>query len=121
MKKRQKSKNIIIQILDIVGYGENKEDFADELLSLCQQQTLVDLVKSLPEEKRILLEKTSFSQTNPQNIEQVLNENFTEEMILQALKNATENIIKTYLQTISPHLSDTQKKNLQTYIQTFTQ
>lgn len=91
MEKSQKPKDIIIQILDIAGYGENKEDFADQLLSLCQQQALVDLIKSLPEET-----------------------------ILQALKKATENIIKGYLQTISPHLSDTQKKDVQTYIQSLT-
>lgn len=121
MDNKQNPKSVIVKILDLVGYGENKEGFADELLSLCQQQTLVDLVKSLPEEKQILLEKTLSSQTSPQNIEQVLKENFTEEAILQALKKATENIIKGYLQTISPHLSDTQKKNLQTYIQTLIQ
>ncbi|MDD5147572.1 MAG: hypothetical protein PHV63_03460 [Candidatus Daviesbacteria bacterium] len=116
----QKPKDIIIQILDLVGYGENKERFADELLSLCQQQALVDLVKSLPEEKQILLEKTLSQQPNPQNIDQVLKENFSEEEILEALKKATQNTIQAYLQTISPHLSDLQKNNLQTYIQSLT-
>lgn len=121
MDKSQKPKDIIIQILDIAGYGENKEDFADQLLSLCQQQASVDLIKSLPEERQTLLEKTLSQQPNPQIIEQVLKDNFTEDAIFQALKKATENIIKDYLQTIAPHLSDPQKKDVQTYIQSLTQ
>jgi len=120
MEISQKPKDIIIQILDLVGYGENKEEFADELLSLCQQQALVDLIKSLPEEKQTLLEKTLSQQPNPQNIDQVLKDNFTEEQILESLKKATENTIQTYLLTISPHLSDLQKNNLKTYIQSLT-
>lgn len=117
MEKNRKPKEIITQILDMAGYGENKEEFADQLLTLCQQQAFVDLIKSLPEETQTLLENSLSDQPNSQNIDQVLKDHFTEEEILQSLKKATENIIKNYLQTISSHLSDSQKNNLQTYMQ----
>lgn len=121
MEKSQKPKDIIIQILDIAGYGENKEEFADQLLSLCQQQTFVDLIKKLPVEKQAFLEKSNSLQPNPQQLDQFIKENYTEGEILEALKKATQNTIQAYLQTISPHLSDTQKKNLQTFVQALTQ
>ena len=120
MENSQKPKDIIIQILDLVGYGENKEGFADELLSLCQQQALVDLIKKLPVEKQAFLEKSASSQLNPQQLDQIIKENFSEGEILEAFKKATQNTIQAYLLTISPHLSDLQKNNLQAYVQSLT-
>lgn len=87
---KQDPKEIIIQILDIVGYGDGKQAFADQLLSLCQQQAIIDLNQR---------------------------KNFSKEQHLETLRKATEKIISDYILTISPKLSDAQRNNLQTYIQ----
>lgn len=87
---KQDPKEIIIQILDIVGYGDGKQAFADQLLSLCEQQAIIDLNQR---------------------------KNFSKEQYLETVRKATEKIISDYILTISPKLSDTQRHNLQTYIQ----
>lgn len=102
---KQDPREIIIQILDIVGYGDGKQAFADQLLSLCQQQAMADLINTLPPEKHTLI--------NPKDI----NQYFTREQSLEAIRKAAEKIISDYILTISPQLSDTQRNNLQTYIQ----
>lgn len=87
---KQNPKEIIVRILDIVGYGNGKEGFADQLLSLCQQQAIIDLNQR---------------------------KNFSKEQYLETVRKATEKIISDYILTVSPKLSDTQRNNLQTYIQ----
>lgn len=87
---KQNPKEIIIRILDIVGYGDGKDTFADQLLSLCQQQAIINLNQR---------------------------KNFSKDQYLETARKATEKIISDYILTISPKLSDTQRNNLQIYIQ----
>lgn len=107
--EKQNPKAVIITILDIVGYGDGKEVFADELLALCQQQASVDLVNSLPSEKR-----------SSKDHAQVVKKHFSKEQYLEAVRKVTEKIIGDYIQTISPKLPEVQKTNLQKYISSIT-
>ncbi len=97
---------ILLQVLDIIGYIDNKEDFTNKFFQLCKQQAIVDLVKSLPSDKQTALESNS----------SLLKEYFSEEQMADALEKATRETFQSYLQEIIPTLNDKQKSELEIYL-----
>ena len=54
----EKVKEIILRILEIVGYLDDKSVFAEKFVNLCASRTITDLISELPSvEKSHLLEK----------------------------------------------------------------
>jgi hypothetical protein len=121
--------NTFNHILELIGYEDNKEEFVKEFFELCQKQTVLDLVKSLPEEKQNeLKEKLSvqLDSSKANNVSAVLdqlktlpdgaNEYFTEEQRVAAFQKAVENGFKNYLSEVMPTLSEEKKSELQNYL-----
>lgn len=83
----QNPKNLFLQVLNIIGYADNKEEFADKFFQLCEQQTMANLVKSLPEEQ-----------------------------VAASLEETTKEVFNNYLQTVIPTLNTKQKAELESYL-----
>ncbi len=101
----QTPQEIIVNILDIIGYGDEKIAFADEFLTLCQQRAVTDLYNSLPQDKRA-----------GKDPGQVIKKIFTPAQSLEAIQKTTEKMLNEYLETIYPKLSEEQTKNLRAYL-----
>lgn len=111
-------KNILLKILEIIGYSDNKEIFADEFLKNIQAQSVIDLIQSLPQDKQSQIKKQLLTNPNdPNKVADVLKLYFNNEQIQEALKNASKTAMEEYIEAISPTLSSTQKNNLVTLSQ----
>ncbi len=117
-EKLMNNHNILLKILEIIGYSENKEAFVDEFLKNVQMQSVIDLIQSLPQDKQSEI-KDQFSKIqNDQNkASDLLKSYFTEEQIQEALKNSSKTAMEEYIKAINPTLSSTQKNNLITFSQ----
>lgn len=112
----QSSKDIFLQVLNIIGYSDNKEEFASKFFQLCEQQTIINLIKSLPQDKQTALQAELSKQTNPQLNNLLLKKYFSNEQVASSLEQATKQTFENYLQTIIPTLSGEQKVKLQSYL-----
>ncbi|MDD3661900.1 MAG: hypothetical protein PHG63_02430 [Candidatus Dojkabacteria bacterium] len=107
-------REIILMVLDIIEYADNKELFAAEFLKAIEMKAFLDLVASIPEEKR-----SDFSAllSNPepdmQELSSLLKQNFTSSEIDTAVMRAGKSIMEGYLEHIMPTLSDQQKSDLE--------
>lgn len=105
----------MVKILEIIDYPDGKEEFADKFLDLCQQQAVVDLVKSLPEDKQNQLTDQLLKDSSDQ-AKSLLQQTFSSEQSKEVLKKATEEVFKAYLEKVSPSLNDQQKSKLDSYL-----
>jgi predicted solute-binding protein len=106
-------RDILLKILEAIDYRDNREAFADEFIQNTHLLALVNLVKSLPDEKQTeVKQQLSESQDNPEKISAILNEYFSQEELPKALENAAKDAVIRYIQTITPTLSQNQKEKL---------
>lgn len=85
---------VILQILTIIDYADDKDAFAAELLQLIQQKAFVSFLQSLPQDKQEAYNKIASD----------------------TLKDA----FAEYTKTIQVTLSEEQKQKLQQYLNSFT-
>ncbi len=114
-------REIFLQVLEIIGYSDNKEEFTNKFLQLCEQQTIVNLVKSLPEDKQAALHTESAKQIIPDASNSLLKKYFTLEQITANLQEATKETFNDYLQNIIPTLNDKQKNDLETCLKSLSE
>lgn len=109
-------KQILIKILEIIGYSEDKDKFATEFLQNVSLQSLLDLFNTLAQDKKDQMQKdVSLAGNDPQKLQEILKNYFTEEQINNALQNSSKNAVTEYIKTIEPTLSDVQKQSLADY------
>ena len=106
---QQTVKDILIQVLTIIGYEDDKDLFADEFIKLCQDQALIQLINSLPEKKQLLL-KQELTQT--EKTDETLQKYFTTKKFNDAVEKSIQEQFQSYLQEIYDTLSNEQKNNL---------
>lgn len=110
------TKEILLKILDIIDYPENKEQLINKFISACQQQALINLVESLPSNEQEVL-RENLSKTKKQDeAQKILLEDFSQEKIFEALKETTKKAFEDYIKDILPSLTVTQRENLQKYL-----
>lgn len=95
----QNPKRIILQVLEIIGYEDDKDKFANDFLSLCLQQGLVDLMQELPEGKQVELTQRA-GLVSPEKMETLFLEYFSKEQLEVAIREASRSIFEDYLKTI---------------------
>jgi len=103
-------KDIIIDVLNIIGYQGEKDNFANELLNICEKQALINLIKMLSNEKQVSLNKDINESDMPSEI---LDKYFDSNRKNKALEEATAQIIQDYIKTIMPTLNAEQMANLE--------
>ena len=109
-------KQILLRILEIIGYAEDKDKFATEFLQNVSLQSLLDLFDNLPQDKKSQISQNITSAGNdPQKLGEVLKSYFTQQHIQDAIQNSAKNAITEYINAIQPTLSDIQKQNLAAY------
>ena len=109
-------KNIFLKVLDLIGYNDDKEQFISQFISLCQQKAAVDLIGSLPEEKKKLLGQQISQNTASEQVQKILSQYFTGQQYTKALEQATANNFKEYLEKITPTLSTDQQNSLHSFL-----
>ncbi len=108
-------KQNILKILELIDYDGNKEDYALDLLSLVEKQAAMNLLETLLPDKKEILEKEL---SGGEDSISVLDKYFRPDQKGEAMKNASEAVMKDYLDEIVPTLSETQLTNLESYLKT---
>lgn len=107
----QNPRELFLQVLEIIGYSDDREEFTNKFFQLCEQQAIVNLVKSLPQDK----------QTDPDPNNLLLKKYFTQEQVATNLQEATRETFNSYLQTVIPTLNNKQKTDLETYLKSLSE
>lgn len=106
-------RSIILKVLEIINFLGDKEKFADDFITNIRLQSLLDLSRSLPEEKRGEFKaKIQNNQGDSAKIDPLLKEYFPAELINKSLEDTASNAIVEWLKAISGTLSDQQKGRL---------
>lgn len=110
----QKLDELIIKVLNIIGYTNDKQKFASEFINSCRKQAFLELINTLsPEEQEALNQQIKGGEGS--KIASLLNEQFNSDKYNQALRKVIEDSFKEYVASIKPHLSKTQLQNLQLF------
>lgn len=108
-----RTREFLYKILDAVDYTDDKEIFAAQFLENIRVKALMELVKSLPAEKRGEARKKLIEgSVDPQKAATVIQAYFTETQIQEALKNTAQSMMVKYIESIEDVLSPAQKENL---------
>lgn len=107
-------KKVIVDVLDIIGYQDDKEKFAQDFIATSTHQAMLNLIEELPVNEREVL---TGDKNEPENVKKLFEDNFSEEQRVEALKKTIAENFNNYLETIIPTL-DTQKNDrLRAYFQ----
>jgi len=109
----QTPKTILLKILDIIDYKDDKEVFSHKFFNLVAQQTLGDLVLSLPDDKKKAVEGQLSAETDPIKLKQIFNSSFTKEQVDEVTLKVTHKAFQDYTRAIVPVLTPDQKQRLQ--------
>lgn len=113
-------KDVLLKILEIIEYTEDKDNFTDAFLKNIYLQSVSDLASNFTQDKELEVKSKLSQVDSPERLEEILRTHFTGEEINEALKTSSYNAIQEYIKTIDPTLSNEQKQSLRNYFQTLT-
>lgn len=109
------SRSILMQILTIIDFRENKKQFVDRFINLCLQQTFVELLDTAPVEVKSELNKI-IQQPDKQKSVDFLLKYFKPDQFNQKLQKVTSELFRDYITSITPTLTTNKQKQLSFYI-----
>ncbi|SRR6266699_2285849 len=114
-------RNIILEILNIIGFEDNKEACADEFIHNSKAQALLDLLITLPPEQQERFKQQIAGVTDQEQQKAIIAEYITPEQYTEALQQASQTAFEGLMKEIAPTLSAAQADKLQSYLNSFTQ
>lgn len=111
-----KAKKIVLQILDIIGYLDNKSIFSERFVNLCVSRALAELIEDLPlNEKTQLLSKMKLKNDLKDRATYAKNY-FSQQQIDLKFTQVTRKLITEYFQYIKKDLSNIQIQKIENYL-----
>ena len=108
-----KNKEILLKILEAIGYTDDKEAFTDEFLKNVQLQSMIDLHNSLTSEQQEEFKNKLILHTDDQEkVDEVVKSYFSEEQRRNAFEEASKKAMMEWLEEINPALTDEQRQKL---------
>ncbi|VVB85921.1 Uncharacterised protein [uncultured archaeon] len=105
--------DLLLQILKIIDYSDNKEAFVEEFIKNIHLQSLSYLISTLsPDKQEEVKTELTMNKNNSDKVASTLNAYFSQSQMQDALKNASKSAMTEYIKTINPTLSATQKQQL---------
>ncbi len=109
------TREILLKILEILEYEDDREAFVNAFLVNIQLQALNILLAGVSSEKKIKIEK-EITSDSPDKY-QVLQNHFTQEQIEKALNESADISVREYIESIDEKLTDDQQQGLVVYIE----
>lgn len=109
-------KEILLNVLIIINYQDDKEKFTNEFLQLCMQRALVEIVATLSENDQHAIEEKLMAIQTQEEVQSVLQQYVGQGRYLETVQKATQELFQDYIQTILPTLNPEQKDKLQEYL-----
>lgn len=109
-------KDSLIEILTIIGYSEDKKLFADQFIELLHLKTLQNSLLTLPEDKQREVEEKILNARDQEEVEKIINENFSLDLYASMLKDMYFEMLKSYFEAIKPTLTENKLHELEKYL-----
>jgi len=113
---QQNPKDIILEVLSIIGYVENKESYAVKFIQNCEKQTLFDLLTTLPKEMQEQFKSQIVGATDQVQQKAIIFTYVTSEQYQTALQKASTTAFQDLLEAVTPMLSTDQADKLKSYL-----
>ncbi|HEU5376681.1 MAG TPA: hypothetical protein VFV38_14695 [Ktedonobacteraceae bacterium] len=113
-------KAIILKVLSIIGYEDDKKAAAAEFIQNCEKQAILDLLTTLPKEKQEQLKSQIAGVTDQHQQQTIIASYVTPDQHQQALQKASAAAFQGLLEAVVPTLSNEQADKLQTYLSSLT-
>lgn len=110
------SKKFLKEVLDIVDYTDDKDMFIMEFSRLFIEQALKDYLNLLPEEQKNLLQKQLTQEKDPLKLQSLLEPHMKTNEYQNLMQQNWEKLFQSYLETITPNLSQEQKTKLDIFL-----
>jgi len=107
---------ILTQVLTIIGYSKDKQEFIIEFGDMCINRALATATQSLSGEKQEELIDRIKDIENPDDALKIIGEYVPVEDYQKALDQATRELFEDFLNTIEPDLTDAQSAVLDKYL-----
>lgn len=114
------SRSILMQILTIIDFRENKKQFVDRFINLCLQQTFVELLSVAPAQVKTELNEV-IQQSDMQKRVDFFLKYFQSDQFNQKLEHVTAELFQDYITSITPTLTTNKQNQLSFYLSTLTE
>lgn len=111
-------RKIIVEVLSIIGYEDDKEAYAAEFIDLTEKQALLVCLQELPPDKQEAFKKQMSQATEEEHVKEVIKQYVSAEEYTEALKSASQDAFTKFIETLIPELDDEQRDQLQKYLHT---
>lgn len=106
---------ILLPILDIIDYQNNKEEFVKKFAKVCLEKTFIDSLTSLPEEKQKQFVQETINKT-PEEIQAIAGNYFNAQSYTGKLGEVVGLMIHDYLEAVLPKCSQEQQQKIKEYL-----
>ncbi len=114
----QDPKAILLKILEIIDYQDDKNQFALEFIDLCCRKAILSAVGSLPPDKKQLIDEGLKDNKDLDKCIEVLQTTVGRDLYQQHLEEESKNMFVDYIQTIIPTLTPEKQGALNDYLAT---
>lgn len=106
-------KDILLKLLEAIGYKDNREAFVSEFERNIRLQSISDLIKALPSKQQEGLKRElNHNLGNPEKALEILKNEFSDSQIQDALEQTANDSITKYVQAISSTMTNSQREAL---------
>lgn len=108
-------KKILLDLLGIIGYQNNKEEFVSKFLHLIEQDADITVLETFANEGKEHFKQSLSSAATDAEKMKLISKYIQKDVYNSQLKASAEKIMKGYLQEIIPTLTDEQKQKVNAY------
>lgn len=108
-------KSILLKVLMIIGYENNKSYFADEFIDICLKKAILESSKQLTPEQELTI-KRALGQKDAQEVSKLISDFVAKEEFNKTLEMVTTEYFIDFLEEIHPTLNSFQKDQLYTFL-----
>lgn len=113
---KQDPTSIIIKILGIIGYRNDKLTFAREFVEICMQDSFKEMLERLPKEKVSELETKIKGAENLAEFAEILKRYISPPILERTIERNTARLFEEYIDDILPTIDDKTKEQLMEYL-----
>jgi hypothetical protein len=110
------SKEIILQILEIIDYQEDRNEFAEKFIQAALYEAFAKVIATLDPEKQLAFEK-EIENKKPDEKSYILVQKYVDPQVyIMTVAKSTQDFLQDYINEIEPTLTDYQQQKLSEYI-----
>lgn len=113
-------KTFLNNFLTAIDYPDDKEEFINNLTSAIYLETINVLLDLQSQEKKEQIKQQLSLATTPENLQEVVNNNFDKVVFENTIKDCSQKVFLDYLDTIDSSLTEEQKIKIQQYFASVT-